>query len=144
MRALVELAAAGPHPLKRDRMAAAQGIPIRFLGNILQELKTAGLVNTLRGSEGGYWLALPADQITLADVIRAVNGPLANVRGDAPETVTYAGAAVPLKQVWVAVRASLRSVLENVTLADVACNTLPSVVTELAKDPLAWQAHLRT
>jgi Rrf2 family protein len=143
VRALVELAAAGPRPLKRDRLAAAQDIPIRFLGNILQELKTAGLVNTLRGADGGYWLALPADQITLADVIRAVNGPLANVRGDAPETVTYPGAAEPLRQVWIAVRASLRSVLENVTLADVACNTLPSVVTELAADPLAWQAHLK-
>jgi Rrf2 family protein len=144
VRALVELAAAGPHPLKRDRLAAAQDIPIRFLGNILQELKTAGLVNTQRGADGGYWLALPADQITLADVIRAVNGPLANVRGDAPEAVTFPGAAAPMRHVWIAVRASLRSVLEHVTLADVACNTLPTSVTDLAADPLAWQAHLRT
>jgi Rrf2 family protein len=143
VRALVELAAAGPHPLKRDQLAAAQDIPIKFLGNILQELKTAGLVNTHRGSEGGYWLALPADQITLADVIRAVNGPLAHVRGDAPELVHYPGAAEPLRNVWIAVRASLRSVLENVTLADVAFNRLPSIVTELGADPLAWQAHLK-
>jgi Rrf2 family protein len=143
VRALVELAAVAPHPLKRDRLAAAQAIPIKFLGNILQELKTAGLVNTLRGSEGGYWLALPADQITLADVIRAVNGPLANVRGDPPELVIYPGPAEPLRNVWIAVRASLRSVLENVTLADVAANALPSIVLELAADPLAWQAHMR-
>ena len=143
VRALVELAAAGRQPLKRERIAAAQDIPMKFLGNILQELKTAGLVNTHRGAEGGYWLARPADQITLADVIRAVNGPLANVRGDPPEAVSYAGAAEPLRNVWIAVRASLRSVLENVTLADVAGNQLPSIVTELAADPLAWLPHHR-
>jgi Rrf2 family protein len=138
VRALVELAVAGRQPVKRERIAAAQEIPLKFLGNILQELKTAGLVNTHRGAEGGYWLARPADQITLADVIRAVKGPLANVRGDPPESVNYPGAAEPLRKVWIAVRASLRSVLENVTLADVAANQLPSIVTELAADPLAW------
>ena len=143
VRALVELAAAGRQPLKRERIAAAQDIPMKFLGNILQELKTAGLVNTHRGAEGGYWLARPAAQITLADVIRAVNGPLANVRGDPPETVVYPGAAEPLRSVWIAVRASLRSVLENVTVADVATNTLPEIVTDLAADPLAWLPHHR-
>jgi Rrf2 family protein len=139
VRALVELAAADRQPLKRERLAAAQDIPIKFLGNILQELKNAGLVQTHRGAEGGYWLAVPADRITLADVIRAVDGPLANVRGERPELVSYPGAAEPLRAVWVAVRASLRSVLEQVTLADVARNTLPASVTELLANPLAWQ-----
>jgi Rrf2 family protein len=135
VRALVELAAAGRQPLKRERVAAAQDIPINFLGNILQELKNAGLVQTHRGSEGGYWLALPAEQITLADVIRAVDGPLANVRGERPELVSYVGSAEPLREVWIAVRASLRSVLEQVTLADVAGNRLPQIVTDLVADP---------
>lgn len=141
VRALVELAAADRQPLKRERLAASQEIPIKFLGNILQQLKSAGLVNTHRGSEGGYRLALPAEQITLADVIRAVDGPLANVRGERPETVTYVGSAEPLRAAWIAVRASLRGVLEHVTLADVARNTLPPIVTDLVADPLAWQPH---
>jgi Rrf2 family protein len=141
VRALVELAAADRQPLKRERLAAAQDIPINFLGNILQELKNAGLVQTSRGADGGYWLALPPERITLADVIRAVDGPLANVRGERPETVTYAGAAEPLRDVWIAVRASLRGVLEHVTLADVARNTLPPSVTSLVADPVAWQPH---
>jgi Rrf2 family protein len=143
VRALVELAADNSRPLKREQLAASQHIPIKFLGNILQQLKTAGLVLTHRGSEGGYWLALPAERITLADVIRAVDGPLANVRGEAPETVVYGGTAEPLRDVWIAVRASLRGVLENVTLADVAHNDLPAVVKELAGDPLAWLPHER-
>jgi Rrf2 family protein len=106
-------------------------------------LKTAGLVNTNRGSDGGYWLARPAERITLADVIRAVDGPLANVRGEAPEAVLYAGTAEPLREVWIAVRASLRNILEHVTLADVAHNQLPDVVKGLAADPLAWQPYAR-
>jgi Rrf2 family protein len=105
-------------------------------------LRTAGLVSTHLGSEGGYGLARRADHITLADVIRAVDGPLANVRGEPPESVIYAGTAAPLRDVWIAVRASLRSVLEHVTLADVAANQLPPVVRSLAADPLAWQPHL--
>src|ERR1700680_1989650 len=143
VRALVELAAGDARPLSRAKLAASQHIPLKFLSNILQQLKTAGLVNTNRGSEGGYWLARPAEQITLADVIRAVDGPLANVRGEAPESVLYAGAAEPLRDVWIAVRASLRSVLEHVTLADFAHNELPPVVRGLAADPLAWQPYTR-
>jgi Rrf2 family protein len=139
VRALVELAAAGPRPLNREHLGTAQRIPITFLGNILQQLKTAGLVYTQLGSEGGYCLARPAAEITLADVIRAIDGPLAHVRGDRPEALHYSGAAEPLRDVWIAVRASLRSVLENVTLADVAGNTLPAAVKELAGNPLAWQ-----
>jgi Rrf2 family protein len=139
LRALVELAAAEPQPLTREQLATAQQIPITFLANILQQLRTAGLIRTLRGAEAGYRLARPASQITLADVIRAVDGPLAHVRGERPEAVSYAGAAQPLRQVWIAVRASLRNVLEQVTLRDVACNTLPGPVRELAADPQAWQ-----
>jgi Rrf2 family protein len=138
IRALIELAADGSRPIKREHLAASQHIPIKFLGNILQQLKTAGLVKTHRGSDGGYWLALPAARITLADVIRAVDGPLANVRGEAPEAVVYAGTAEPLRDVWIAVRASLRGVLENVTLADVAQNALPPAIKQLAADPQAW------
>ena len=129
LRAMAELAAsAGVEPLKAESIATHQHIPLKFLSNILLQLKTAGLVSTHLGSEGGYGLARPAEHITLADVIRAVDGPLANVRGEPPETVTYAGSAEPLREVWIAVRASLRSVLEHVTLADVAHNELPAVV----------------
>jgi Rrf2 family protein len=98
-------------------------------------------VRSQRGVEGGYWLARPASQITLAEVIRAVEGPLANVRGARPESIEYAGSAEPLREVWVAVRASLRSVLEEVTLADVAQGELPSAVRELVADPEAWAPH---
>jgi Rrf2 family protein len=143
VRALAELAADGGRPLKREQIASAQHIPITFLGNILQQLRTAGLVKTHRGAEGGYWLALPAGQITLADVIRAVDGPLANVRGEPPENVMYEGVAVPLRAVWIAVRASLRNVLEQVTLADLAGNRLPALIHELAADPHAWQPSER-
>lgn len=143
VRALVELAAGESRSLTRGHLAASQQIPLKFLSNILQQLKTAGLVNTNRGSDGGYWLARPAERITLADVIRAVDGPLANVRGEAPEAVLYAGTAEPLREVWIAVRASLRNILEHVTLADVAHNQLPDVVKGLAADPLAWQPYAR-
>ena len=135
VRALVELAAAGGQPLKREQIASAQHIPVTFLANILQELRAAGLITTHRG----YLLALRPERITLADVIRAVDGPLANVRGESPEAVRYEGSAAPLCEVWVAVRASLRKVLEQVTLEDVATNALPSVVHELAKEPKAWE-----
>src|SRR5207253_9831474 len=117
----------------------AQHIPIKFLGNILQQLRATGLVRTHRGTDGGYLLTVRPERITLADVIRAVDGPLANVRGEAPETVTYVGSAELLSEVWIAVRASLRKVLEQVTLQDVVRNTLPAVVHELAGEPNAWE-----
>ena len=138
VRAAVELAAAGDHTVKGETLAQAQEIPLRFLENILAELRHAGLVRSQRGSEGGYALARPADEITVADVIRAVEGPLASVRGGPPEQVDYQGAAEPLQQVWIAVRASLRSVVERVTLADVAAGRLPARVAKLAEDPEAW------
>jgi len=110
LRAAAELAAAeGEGPVKGEQLARAQGIPPKFLENILLELRHAGLVQSQRGVEGGYWLARPAAEITLAEVIRAVEGPLANVRGTRPESVEYEGAAESLRQVWIAVRASLRS-----------------------------------
>ena len=142
LRACVELATAegGVH-IKGERIAQAQEVPLKFLENILGDLRQAGLVRSQRGVEGGYWLARPAEEITLADVIRAVEGPLANVRGARPESIEYAGSAKPLRDVWVAVRASLRSVLEEVTLADVARNELPDAVRELVADPEAWSPH---
>jgi Rrf2 family protein len=142
IRACVELASAedGAH-VKGERIAQAQDVPLKFLENILGDLRNAGLVRSQRGVEGGYWLARPADAITLADVIRAVEGPLANVRGVRPEAIEYDGSAEPLRDIWVAVRASLRGVLEATTLADVARNELPSAVRELVADPEAWAPH---
>src|SRR2546423_14567843 len=119
VRAGAELAAAaGQGPQKGERIAQAQEIPLKFLENILLDLKHAGLVQSQRGVEGGYWLALPPEQSSLADVIRAVEGPIANVRGMRSEDAQYAGAAAPLREVWVALRADLRAVLGSVTLAD--------------------------
>ena len=142
IRAAVELAAAaGDGPVKGDRIAQAQGIPLKFLENILLELRHAGIVHSQRGERGGYWLARPPGEITLAEVIRAVEGPLANIRGSRPETVEYSGAARPLREVWIALRANLRAILESVTLADVASDSLPAEISELIEDPEAWQPH---
>jgi Rrf2 family protein len=142
LRACVQLAAAeGEGHIKGERIAQAQDVPLKLRENILGDLRQAGLVRSQRGAEGGYWLARPAEEITLAEVIRAVEGPLANVRGVRPDSVTYPGAAEPLRDVWIAVRASLRSVLESVTLADVATGELPTVVRDLVADPEAWAPH---
>lgn len=141
IRALVELAAAGDGPVKAERLSQAQEIPLKFLENILLDLKHAGLVQSQRGAEGGYWLAKEPSTISVADVIRAVEGPIANVRGDRPEQVEYAGAAEALREVWIAVRGNLRAVLETVTLADVAAGELPDDVRRIAADPDAWLPH---
>jgi Rrf2 family protein len=141
LRACAELAAAGDGPVKGERLAQAQEIPLKFLENILLDLKHAGLVQSQRGAEGGYWLAQPPDEIPLAEIIRAVEGPIANVRGLRPEQVEYAGAAASLREVWIAVRANLRSVLEAVTLADLAAGRLPDQVVAIAADPDAWLPH---
>jgi Rrf2 family protein len=139
VRAAAELAAADPSaPLKAERIADAQEIPIKFLETILLELKHAGIVRSQRGPDGGYTLARPASDISIADVIRAVDGPLANVRGDRPENQHYQGAAQHLTDVWIAVRAALRDILESTTLADLARGALPDRVTELSRDPDAW------
>jgi Rrf2 family protein len=141
VRAAVELAAAEAPPVKGEALAQAQDIPLKFLENILGELRHAGLVRSQRGTEGGYWLARPPEEITLADVIRAVEGPLASVRGSSPETLKYTGTAEPLGKLWVAVRANLRAVLESVTLADVASGDLPGLIDELTDDPEVWATH---
>ena len=143
VRAAVELAAARegdpPLPVKGDRIATAQGIPIKFLENILLDLRQSGLVNSRRGPDGGYWLSKPADQITVADVIRAADGPLASVRGEKPEDLRYEGSARELATVWIALRSSLREVLEQVTLADVAGGTVPASITSRTDAPDAWK-----
>ena len=128
-------------PIKGEALSKAQDIPLKFLENILGELKHAGIVRSQRGTDGGYWLARPADEIKIADVIRAVEGPLASVRGEPPETVKYVGAAEPLGKLWVAVRANLRAVLEETTIADIASGELPSVIEEITSDPQAWVTH---
>jgi Rrf2 family protein len=141
LRATAEIAAAGAGPIKAERIAQSQNIPLKFIENILATLKHAGIVRSQRGVDGGYWLARPAEQITLAEVIRAVEGPLANVRGERPESTQYRGPAKPLREVWVAVRASLRTVLEVVTLADLVKGKLPPVVARLTHDKEAWVGH---
>ena len=141
VRAGIELATAGEGPVKGERISQAQGIPLKFLENILGELRHAGLVRSQRGTEGGFWLARDPSEITIADVIRAVEGPLASVRGESPESLAYSGSAEPLGRLWVAVRASLRQVLEQVTLADVAAGELPALVDEITRDPAAWAGH---
>jgi Rrf2 family protein len=139
VRAVAELAAADSEkPVKAERVATAQGIPLNFLENILGELRHAGVVRSHRGAEGGFRLAKPAEEITVADIIRAVEGPLASVRGGPPEEASYNGAASVLPQVWIAVRANLRRVLERVTVADIANGELPTSVTELTEDEGAW------
>jgi Rrf2 family protein len=141
VRAAVELAAATEIPVKGERVAEAQGIPLKFLENILVDLRQAGLVASQRGPEGGYRLDLPADQISVADVIRAVDGPLAVVHGDRPDAMKYEGAAEGLEDVWVALRANVRVVLEQVSVADIVEGSLPAIVRELAADPDAWARH---
>jgi Rrf2 family protein len=138
VRAALELAAAEGEAVKGERLAAAQDIPLQFLEHILLELKHARLVQARRGARGGYWLARPAGEITVADVIRAVEGPLANIHEAAPEELHYAGAAERLRDVWVAVRANLRAVLESVTLADVCSKQLPWRLEAMLADPEVW------
>jgi Rrf2 family protein len=138
VRAAAELAAAPPGPLKGDIIAERQGIPAKFLENILADLRRAAVVGSQRGAEGGYWLAADPSSVTVADIIRAVEGPLADVHGSPPELVDYRGPAAGLQRVWVATRAALRSVLEQVTLADVTAGRLPPGVEELLSAPDAW------
>src|SRR6516165_8037561 len=140
VRAVIELAGSRQDaPRKVDDVAQAQGIPVSFLENILTQLRSSGIVRSQRGPEGGYWLAKPADEVNLAQVIRAVEGPLVGVRGQRPEEIEYEGAAESLQQVWLAVRANLRKVLEHVTLEDVAAGKLPKEITALTRREEAWQ-----
>ena len=138
VRAMVELAAAGSsqeRPAKGELLAAAQDIPMRFLENILGELRVHGLVQSRRGADGGYWLGRAPDDVTLAEVIRAVEGPLATVRGEAAEEVAYRGPSEPLREVWLALRVNIRQVLESVTLADIVSGALPEPIGRLAAHP---------
>jgi Rrf2 family protein len=139
VRAMLTLAASDGTPIRAEDLAAAQALPVRFLQNILNDLVRAGLVASQRGAEGGYRLARPARSITVADVIRPLEGPLAEVRGERPDEMVYEGAAQHLQDVWVAVRASLRVVLDSVTLTDIVSGRLPRPVTRLLAHPDAWE-----
>lgn len=138
LRAAVELAGAGDGPVTAERVARAQELPVKFLETILVQLRRAGIVTAQRGPEGGYRLARPAAEISLAEIIRAIDGPLAHVRGQRPEELGYRGAARALQDVWIALRASERRILELVTIGDVASGDLPRWVGELVADPHAW------
>jgi len=138
-RALLMLAASGGGPVKGEVLAREQGLPQKFLENTLVLLRHAGLLETQRGIDGGYRLARPADQITVADIMRPLDGPLAEVRGEKPEEAVYEGPAEHLRDVWVAVRAALRDVLENVTLAEIVAGELPTEVRSLLERPGAWE-----
>lgn len=142
VRAAIELAERSPgrdsRPTTGETLGTAQGIPTKYLENILAELRRAGIVGSRRGSDGGYWLARPTEEVSIADIVRAVEGPLADVRGEAPEDLEYEGPAKPLERVWVATRAGLRQVLEATTLASIVENDLPPHVRRLLDDDGAW------
>jgi len=142
IRAVVELVdSSQERPSKVDAVAQAQGIPPSFLENILTQLRSAGVVRSRRGPEGGYWLARPPDELNIADIIRAVEGPLVGVRGQPPEEIEYVGSAQSLQQVWIALRANLRKVLEHVTIADVAAGKLSKDVLALTRKEEAWKTR---
>src|SRR5579859_7365998 len=138
LRAAIELAASREGHVTSDQLAKAQQIPAKFLEAILTQLRRAGLVRSQRGPDGGFWLARPAEEISLADIIRAIDGPLLGVRGERPENIEYPGAAEPLQQVWIALRANERAILEEVTLADIVSGTLPDAIRHLTENPKAW------
>ncbi len=140
LRAAAELAVGGERPITAVQLAEAQGIPPKFLENILSQLRRSGLIRSQRGPDGGYWLARPATEIFLADVIRAIDGPLVGVRGERPEDLGYAGPAKALQLVWIALRANERLILEQVSLAAVASGELPPSVHALTQDPGAWDS----
>lgn len=133
VRAAIELAARGEGPTTSEQVAVAQDIPLPFLEKILAELRSAGLVRSQRGVGGGSELARPAAEISVADVIRAVDGPLASVRSESPDELAYSGSAAPLRDVWLALRVNMRAVLDRVSLADLAESRLPDEVTRLLR-----------
>jgi Rrf2 family protein len=138
LRAAIEIATISDSHVTAEQVARAQQIPVKFLETILTQLRRAGLVRSQRGPDGGFWLARPADEITLADIIRAIDGQLLGVRGERPENIGYIGAAEPLQRVWIALRASERAILEEVTLGQIVSGELPETVNELVGDPRAW------
>ena len=144
LRAVAELAAADGQLLKRDEISARQHIPVEFLESVLLALKHRGIVQSQRGANGGFRLGRPADSISLADVIRAVDGPMADVRGDRPELVKYEGPARRLQDVWIAVRASLRDLLEGISVEDLVDGRMPEGVVRFTEDPEAWISRGRS
>jgi Rrf2 family protein len=138
LRAAIELAAAQDGHVTAEQLAQAQNIPGKFLETILTHLRRSNIVRSQRGPDGGFWLARPAAEISLADIIRAIDGQLLGVRGERPENVSYPGAAQPLQRVWIALRANERAVLETVTLADIVNSKLPDAIQLLVDSPQAW------
>jgi Rrf2 family protein len=138
LRAAIELAAGREGHVTAEQLAHAQNIPGKFLETILTHLRRSGLVRSQRGPDGGFWLARPANEISLADIIRAIDGQLLGVRGERPENISYPGAAEPLQRVWIALRANERAVLETVTLADIVSGQLPEAIQLLTDSPQAW------
>ncbi|MFJ4656244.1 RrF2 family transcriptional regulator [Nocardia sp. NPDC088792] len=143
VRTLVEIAKAQPDSVKADTIVVAQDIPPKVLESVVADLRRGGLVTSRRGPDGGYRLARPATEISIAEVIRTVEGPLASVRGQRPEDVSYPGAAEPLQRVWIGLRVNIRAVLERVTIADIAHDLLPPFLDELLHDPHAWNRKPR-
>jgi Rrf2 family protein len=140
VRAVLELAVRqGNGPVKAEEIAAVQDIPHKFLEGILGDLRRAGVVDSRRGGGGGYRLARDAASVSVADVIRAVDGPIVSVRGERPTGLAYTGTAQPLLPLWIALRANVRRVLEGVTIADLAADALPEPVRALAAEPAAWE-----
>jgi Rrf2 family protein len=142
LRALIEIAArTDDEPVSAEELGRLQGIPHGFLQAILADLRRAGIVMSQRGQSGGWKMQRPPDEVTVADVIRAVDGPLVSVHGVRPESVTYKDSAVVLQPVWIAARSSLRDVFEVVTIAHLADGELPGSVAAMAKPEDAWQPH---
>ena len=139
VRAALGLASAYPDTVSTATLADEQGMPRKFLEAVLGDLRRAGLVRGQRGVDGGYVLTQPPGQIMVGQVLRAVDGPLAEVRGLRPEETMYSGTAEHLQQLWVAVRAAVRNVLDEVSLADVVRGRLPAHVRRLTLAPEAWQ-----
>lgn len=139
VRALLTVANHAPELITADMLVAEQRLPRKFVESILGDLRRAGLLRSQRGLHGGYGLARPATQITMGAVFRAVDGPLAEVRGLRPDETEYTGVAEHLPDVWVAVRASLRRVLDEVTVAQVLSGRLPAHVRRLIEPPDAWR-----
>ncbi|MGI5350548.1 RrF2 family transcriptional regulator [Streptomyces sp. CA-250714] len=139
VRAALQLAGAtAGEPLKAEAIAEAQDIPHKFLEGILNDMRRGGLVTSQRGINGGYRLAKPAADISIADIIRVVDGPLVSVRGVRPPELSYSGPAESLLPLWIALRVNVRRILDGVSLADVVSGRLPSEVSLLTESPAAW------